>query len=139
MGKLSAKIVFHLAQKPWRTIHVPPRRREITFGVSLLSPLRPILRNGNPLLKFLGNAFTGERILQRPTPRHLWATDRPRMCYPTCQQLPWCPAHGHASNVAKRSGRLAGYTYVVGGLRVCSSSSDSICDNSALSGLDIPP
>jgi len=27
--------------------------------VSLLSPLRPILRNGNPLLKFLGNAFTG--------------------------------------------------------------------------------
>ena len=38
---------------------------------------RPILRNGNPLLKFLGNAFTGERILQRPTPRHLWATGRP--------------------------------------------------------------
>ena len=36
--------------------------------MSLLSPLRPILRNGNPLLKFLGNAFTGERILQRPTP-----------------------------------------------------------------------
>ena len=51
--------------------------------MSLLSPLRPILRNGNPLLKLLGNAFTGERILQRPTPRHLWATDRPRMCYPT--------------------------------------------------------
>ena len=68
--------------------------------MSLLSPLRPILRNGNPLLKFLGNAFTGERILQRPTPRHLWATDRPRMCYPTCQQLPWCPAHGHTGHVA---------------------------------------
>ena len=47
--------------------------------MSLLSPLRPILRNGNALLKFLGNAFTGERILQRPTPRHLWATDRPRI------------------------------------------------------------
>ena len=38
--------------------------------MSLLSPLRPILRNGNPLLKFLGDAFTGERILQRSTPRH---------------------------------------------------------------------
>ena len=34
--------------------------------MSLLSPHRPVLRNGNPLLKFLGNAFTGERILQRP-------------------------------------------------------------------------
>jgi len=68
--------------------------------VSLLSPLRPILRNGNPLLKFLGIAFTGERILQRPTPRHLWATGRPRMCYPTFQQLPWCPAHGHTGHVA---------------------------------------
>ena len=68
--------------------------------MSLLSPLRPILRNGNQLLKFLGNAFTGERILQCLTPRHLWATGRPRMCYPTCQQLPWCPAHEHTSNVA---------------------------------------
>ena len=36
--------------------------------MSLLSPLRPILRNGNALLKFLGNALTGERILQRPSP-----------------------------------------------------------------------
>ena len=43
--------------------------------MSLLSPLRPVLRNGNPLLKFLGNAFTGERIPQRPTPRHLWASE----------------------------------------------------------------
>jgi len=25
------------------------------------------------------NAFTGERVLQRPTQRHLWATGRPRM------------------------------------------------------------
>jgi len=70
------------------------------FGVSLVSPLRPILRNGNPLLKLLENACTGEQILQRPTPRYLWATDRPRMRYPTYQQLPWCPAHGHTSNVA---------------------------------------
>ena len=30
----------------------------------------------------------------------LRATDRPGMCFPTCQQLPWCPAHGHTSNVA---------------------------------------
>ena len=51
--------------------------------MSLLSPLQPILRNGNPLPKFLGNAFTGERILQRPTPRHRWATDRPKMRYQT--------------------------------------------------------
>jgi len=71
-----------------QVVHQPSGIRRFWFGVSLLSPLRPILRNGNPLLKFLGNAFTGERILQRPTPRHLWATDRPRMCYPTCQQLP---------------------------------------------------
>jgi len=78
-----------------QVVHQPSGIRRFWFGVSLLSPLRPILRNGNPLLKFLGNAFTGERILQRSTPRHLWATDQPRMCYPTCQQLPWCPAHGN--------------------------------------------
>ena len=29
MGKLS--VICLLAQKPWRTIHVPPRRREITM------------------------------------------------------------------------------------------------------------
>ena len=52
-----------------------------------MSPLRPILRNGNPLLKFLGNVFTDEQILQRPTSRHLWATDRPRTHYPTCQYI----------------------------------------------------
>ena len=68
--------------------------------MGLLSPLRPLLRNGNPFLKFLGNAFTGERILLRLTPRHLRATDRPGMRYPTCQQRPWCPAHGHTSNMA---------------------------------------
>ena len=68
--------------------------------MSPLSSLGPVLRNGNPLLKFLGNAFTGERILQRPTPRLQWATDRPRMCNQAYQQLPWCPAHGHTSNEA---------------------------------------
>ena len=83
-----------------QVVHQPSGIRRFWFGVSLLSPLRPILRNGNPLLKFLENAFTGERIPQRPTPRHLWATDRPKMCYPTCQQLPWCTAHGHTGHVA---------------------------------------
>ena len=83
-----------------QVVHRPSGIRRFWFGGSLLSPLRPVLRDGNLLLKFIGNAFTGERILQRPTPSHLWATDRPRMRYPTCQQLPWCPAHGHTSNVA---------------------------------------
>ena len=68
-----------------QVVHQPSGIRRFWFGVSLL---------------FLGNAFTGERILQRPTPRHLWATDRPRMCYPTCQQMPWHPAHGHTCDVA---------------------------------------
>ena len=45
-----------------QVVHEPSGIRRFWFGVSLLSPLRPILRNGNPLLKFLGNAFTGERI-----------------------------------------------------------------------------
>jgi len=63
------------------------------------TPLRPILRNGNPLLK-AWKCLYGKRIFQRPTPRHLWSIDRPRMCYLTCQQLPWCPAHGHTSNLA---------------------------------------
>jgi len=83
-----------------RVVHQPPSTRRFWFGASLLSPLRPSLRNGNPFFKFHGNAFTGERILQRPTPRHVWATDRPGMRYPTCQQLSWRPAHGHSSNVA---------------------------------------
>ena len=56
-----------------QVIHQLSGIRRFWFRVSLLSPLRPILRSGNPLLKFLGNALTGERILQRPTPRHLWA------------------------------------------------------------------
>ena len=83
-----------------QVVHQPPGIRRFWVGVSLLSPLRPIPRNGNPLPKFLRNSFTGERILQRPTPRHLWASDRPRMRYPICQQLPWCPAHGHTGHVA---------------------------------------
>ena len=54
-----------------QVVHQPSGIRRFWFGVRLLSPLRPILRNGNPLLKFLGNVFTAERVLQRPTPREL--------------------------------------------------------------------
>ena len=75
-----------------QVVRQPPGIRRFWFGGSLLSPLRLILRNGDLLLKFLGNALTGERILQRTTPCHLWATGRSRMRYPTCQQLPWCPS-----------------------------------------------
>jgi len=57
------------------------------MGVSLLSPLRPVLRNGEPYIELLGDALTFERVLQRPTQSHLWTTDRPRMRYPACQQL----------------------------------------------------
>ena len=89
-----------------RSAHQPSGIRRFWFGVSPLSPIRPVLRYGNPLLKFLGNAFTGERILKRPTPRHLWATGRPRMRYPTCQKMSWCPAHEHMSNVASPTKKL---------------------------------
>lgn len=41
----------------------PAGNRGFSFEISLLSPSRPVLRNGNPLRKFLGNAFTGERFL----------------------------------------------------------------------------
>ena len=41
------------------------------------SPLRPALCNGKPLIELLGNALTFERVLQRPSPSHLWTTDRP--------------------------------------------------------------
>jgi hypothetical protein len=51
--------------------HQPSGIRRIRFGVSLLSPIRPILRNGNPLLKFLGDAFNGECVLQRG-PQMTW-------------------------------------------------------------------
>jgi len=70
------------------------------MGVNLLSPLRPVLGNDEPLIELLGNALTFERVLQRPAPSHLWATDRLRMRYPTCQELPWCPAYGHTCDVA---------------------------------------
>ena len=74
--------------------------RRFGIKVSLLSPLRPILRDVNPLLKFLGNALTFERVLKRSKPSHLWATGRPPRRCPTRQQLPRRPAHGHTCNVA---------------------------------------
>ena len=60
MSLLNNEIVTIYSQ----VVDQPSGIRRFWFGVSLLSPLRPILRNGNPLLKFLGNAFTGERILR---------------------------------------------------------------------------
>jgi len=84
-----------------RDILQPSGIRRVGIGVSLLSPLWPVLRNGEPLIiELLGNTLTFERVLQRPTPSHLWTSDRPKMRYPTCQQLPWRPAHGHTCDVA---------------------------------------
>ena len=40
------------------------------MGVSLLSPLRPVLCNGEPLIELLGNALTFERVLQCRAPGH---------------------------------------------------------------------
>jgi hypothetical protein len=53
--------------------------RRFGKGVSQLSQLRPVLGNGNPLIEFLRNALTTERVLQRPARSHLWTTNRPRM------------------------------------------------------------
>jgi len=68
--------------------------------VILLSPLRPALGNCEPLIELLGNALTFERVLQRPARSYVWTTGRPRMRYPTCQQLPWHPAYGYTCDVA---------------------------------------
>jgi len=46
------------------------------IGVSHLSPLRPVLGNGDPLTELLGNALTFKRALQRPTQSHLWIIHR---------------------------------------------------------------
>jgi len=40
----------------------------VSLGLSLLSPLRPEIGNGEPHIELLGNALTFERVLQRPTP-----------------------------------------------------------------------
>ena len=80
-----------------RDVHKPSGIRVSWIGLSLLSHIsvlksqlfashfgiRPVLRTAKSLRRFLGNAFNGERILVRPNPRHLWATDRPRFCYQT--------------------------------------------------------
>jgi len=61
-----------------RDVLQPSGIRRFGIGVILLYPLWPVLRNGEPLIELLGNALTFERVLQRPTPSHLWTTDRPR-------------------------------------------------------------
>jgi len=79
-----------------QVVHQPSGIRRFWFGVSVLSSLRPVLRNGNPPLKFLGNAITGERIRQRPTPRHLCrrtteiATESSRLGNCTAKRSAFC-------------------------------------------------
>ena len=68
--------------------HQPSGTRRFGFEVSLASPLRPILHNGNPLRKFLGNAFTDKCILQRPIPRHLWAAENALPKLPAIAVMP---------------------------------------------------
>jgi len=63
----------------------PSGIRRFGNGMSQLSPLRPALGNGDPLIEILRNALTFERVLQRPAPSHLWTTNRSRMRYPTNQ------------------------------------------------------
>jgi len=53
------------------------------MGVSMLSPLRPVLGNCEPLVEILVNALTFERARQRPPRSHLCTTERPGMRYPT--------------------------------------------------------
>jgi hypothetical protein len=47
--------------------------------VNQLSPLRPVLGNGDALNKILLNALNFERVLQRPAPSYLWTTNRSRI------------------------------------------------------------
>ena len=48
--------------------------RRFGNGLSQMSPLRPVLGNGDPLIEILRNGLTFERVLQRPAPSHLWTT-----------------------------------------------------------------
>jgi len=68
-----------------RDVLQPPGIRRFGNGVSQLSPFRPALDNGDPLIVFYRNALTIERVLQRPAPSHLWTTSRSRIRYPTSQ------------------------------------------------------
>ena len=51
-----------------RGVVQPSGIRRFGNGVSQLSPLRPVLGNGDgdPLIEILQNAFTFERVLQGP-------------------------------------------------------------------------
>jgi len=70
-----------------RRVLRPSGIRRSGMGVSLLSPLRPVLGNGNgeQLIELLRYALTFDHVLKRVAPRHLWAIDRPKVRYPTCQ------------------------------------------------------
>jgi len=62
-----------------RGVLQPSGIRRFGNGVSQLSPLRPVLGNGDPLIEILRNALTFEHVLQRPAPSHLWTTNRSRI------------------------------------------------------------
>ena len=51
-----------------RGVLQPSGIRRFCNRVSTLSPLRPDLGNGDPLIEILRNALTFERVLQRPAP-----------------------------------------------------------------------
>ena len=46
-----------------RGVPQPSGIKRFGNGVSQLSPLRPVLGNGDPLIEFLQNALTFERVL----------------------------------------------------------------------------
>ena len=61
-----------------RGVLQPSGIRRFGNGVSQLSPLRPVLGNGDPLIEILQNALTFERVLQRPAPSFLWSAPTKR-------------------------------------------------------------
>jgi len=62
-----------------RGVLQPSGTRRNGNGVSQLSPLRPVLGNGDLFIEILRNALTFERVLQRRAPSHLWTTNQKRL------------------------------------------------------------
>jgi len=60
-----------------RGVLQPSGIRRFGNGMSQLSPLRPALVgiDGDPIIEFLRNALTTERVLQRPAPSHKSSVD----------------------------------------------------------------
>ena len=68
-----------------RDVLQPSGIRRFGNGVSQLSPLRPVLGNGDPLIEIFRKALAYGRVLQRSAPSHLWTTNRSSMRYLTSQ------------------------------------------------------